>query len=77
MPAPAWRRSLRSAAVSASHRLQCPFCAGYDVDRLYLAGLDLDACACTSCGARWDEKVETGEFVGRGSKATVVSPRLS
>jgi hypothetical protein len=59
-----------------SHRLQCPFCQGYDVDRLYLASLELDACACASCGARWDEKVGTGEFVGRGSSATVLSPRL-
>jgi hypothetical protein len=58
------------------HRLQCPFCEGYDVDRLYLASLSLDSCACTSCGARWDEKVGTGEFVGRGSSATVLSPRL-
>ena len=57
-------------------RLQCPFCQAYDVERLYLAGLHLDACACASCGARWDEKVGTGEFVGRGSSATVVSPRL-
>ena len=51
-----------------SGRLQCPFCQGYDVDRLYLASLHLDACACSSCGARWDEKVGTGEFVGRGEQ---------
>lgn len=61
--------------TDANQRLQCPFCAGYDVDRLYLASLNLDACACESCGARWDEKVGTGEFMGRGSSATVVSPR--
>jgi hypothetical protein len=62
--------------VSAeSGRLQCPFCLGYDVDRMYLASLQLDSCACAGCGARWDEKVGTGEFVGRGSRATVVSPR--
>jgi hypothetical protein len=43
---------------------------------MYLASVQLDACACASCGARWDERVETGEFVGRGSTATVLSPRL-
>jgi hypothetical protein len=58
-------------------RLQCPFCAGYEIERLYLASLQVDACACASCGARWDERVGTGEFVGRGSKATVLSPRRS
>ena len=62
--------------VSDDSRLACPFCQGYDVDRLYLASLALDACACASCGARWDEKVGTGEFVGRGSSATVLSPRV-
>jgi hypothetical protein len=59
-----------------SSRLQCPFCQGYDVDRLYLASVQLDSCACADCGARWDERVGTGEFVGRGSSATVLSPRL-
>jgi hypothetical protein len=59
-----------------SRRLQCPFCQGYDVDRLYLASVQLDSCACAACGARWDERVGTGEFVGRGSSATVLSPRL-
>lgn len=58
-----------------SLRLKCPFCLSYDVDRLYLASLALDSCACGACGARWDEKVETGEFMGRGSSATVLSPR--
>jgi hypothetical protein len=56
-------------------RLRCPFCEGYEVDRLFLASLGLDACACGSCGARWDEKVATGEFAGRGSSASVVSRR--
>jgi hypothetical protein len=58
-------------------RMQCPFCSGYDIERLYLASLQVDACACATCGARWDERVGTGEFVGRGSKATVLSPRRS
>ena len=56
-------------------RLGCPFCRTYDVDRLFLATLNLDACVCLACGARWDEKADTGEYAGRGSSATVVSPR--
>jgi hypothetical protein len=57
--------------------MQCPFCGGYDVERLYLASLQVDACACLSCSARWDERVSSGEFIGRGSKATILSPRRS
>jgi hypothetical protein len=60
-----------------STRLGCPFCEAFDVERLYLASVNLDACACRSCGARWDEKRATGEFVGRGSRASVISPRSS
>jgi len=55
--------------------LQCPFCSGYDVDRLYLASLDVDSCVCTTCGARWDEKHDTGDFVGRGTKASIIQRR--
>lgn len=61
--------------MSDAGRLRCPFCESYVVDRLFLASLGLDACACGDCGARWDEKVTTGEFAGRGSKASVVAPR--
>jgi hypothetical protein len=60
-----------------SGRLCCPFCESYDVSRVYLASLDLDACACAECGARWDERTKDGEFVGRGTRATVISPRPS
>ncbi|MGD9797073.1 MAG: hypothetical protein AB7H43_12500 [Acidimicrobiia bacterium] len=59
----------------AIHRLRCPFCEGYDVERLYLASVQLDACACRECGARWDERRATGEFVGRGNRSSVISPR--
>jgi hypothetical protein len=59
----------------ASHHLRCPFCEAYEVERLYLASLCLDSCACTSCGARWDEDPATGEFRGRSSESTVVTPR--
>jgi hypothetical protein len=61
-------------SAPAGH-LQCPFCSGYDVDRLYLASLDVDSCVCTTCGARRDEKHETGDFVGRGTKASVIQRR--
>ena len=64
--------SLLSEAVSSdSGHLQCPFCSGYGVDRLYLASLDLDSCACSACGARWDEDHDTGDYAGRGTKATI------
>lgn len=55
----------------------CPFCDSYDVDRLYLGSLDVDSCACAACGARWDEKHDTGDFVGRGVKDTVFTRRSS
>ena len=53
--------------------LQCPFCNCYEVSRLYLASLRMDSCACLSCGARWDEHVESGDFAGRGSQASVLT----
>jgi len=33
----------------------CPYCDGYQVDRMYLASIGMDSCQCRSCGARWDE----------------------
>jgi hypothetical protein len=57
--------------------LQCPFCEAYEVERLFLASLRLDSCACTSCGARWDEDRISGDFVGRAAKESVVRPRKS
>ena len=48
--------------------LQCPFCEAYEVERLYLASLRVDSCACASCGARWDEDPITGEYRGRAPK---------
>ena len=69
-------RSLPSVVVSAdAGHLQCPFCSGYGVDRLYLASLDLDSCACSACGARWDEDHDTGDYAGRGTKASVFTRR--
>lgn len=55
--------------------LKCPFCESYAVDRLYLASLALDSCACTSCGARWDEDVESGGYRGRSDRQSVITPR--
>lgn len=50
-------------------RLQCPYCESTAVDRLYLASLRIDSCICSSCGARWDEDITTGEYKGRQSQA--------
>jgi hypothetical protein len=58
-----------------NHHLRCPFCEAYQVQRLYLATLCLDSCACASCGARWDEDPSSGEFKGRSSESSVVTPR--
>ena len=58
-----------------SHHLSCPFCEAYEVERLYLASLFIDSCACTSCGARWDEDPTSGAFKGRSSESSVVTPR--
>lgn len=55
--------------------LQCPFCSSYEVDRLYLASLGLDSCACLTCGARWDEDAQSGEYKGRASRSSVMAPR--
>jgi transposase-like protein len=55
--------------------LQCPFCTSYDVQRLYLASMRLDSCACDSCCAQWDEDAVSGEYRGRASRASVVAPR--
>jgi transposase-like protein len=57
--------------------LQCPFCLSYEVPRLYLASLRLDSCVCDSCGAQWDEDAGSGEYRGRGSRESVVAPRLT
>ena len=48
-------------------RQGCPFCEAFEVERLYLASLRYDSCRCQSCGARWDENAENGEYLGRAS----------
>ncbi|MGH9177083.1 MAG: hypothetical protein ACRD0N_00820 [Acidimicrobiales bacterium] len=53
-------------------RLQCPFCNSYDVARLFVASLDLDACQCAACGSRWDEERSSGRYCGRSDRASIV-----
>jgi transposase-like protein len=60
--------------VDGGH-LQCPFCNSYEIERLYLASLRLDSCQCESCGARWDEDTDSGEFRGRADRTSVLAPR--
>jgi hypothetical protein len=58
-----------------SGHLRCPFCEAYEVARLYLASVCLDSCACSSCGARWDEDATSGDYRGRSSEQRTVTPR--
>ena len=55
--------------------LRCPFCEAYEVDRLYLASVQLDSCVCAGCGARWDEEHDTGDYRGRASEESIITPR--
>lgn len=55
--------------------LDCPFCGAYEIDRMYLGTIQLDACTCQACGSRWDQDAVTGEYRGRGSGESVVAPR--
>ena len=55
-----------------SAHFTCPFCTSHEVDRLFLATLRLDSCACLSCGARWDEDPRSGEFRGRSSRSSIL-----
>jgi ribosomal protein L37AE/L43A len=45
-----------AAPAAARPHLCCPFCAAYEVDRLYLGTLRVDACQCRACGAGWEEE---------------------
>lgn len=58
-----------------SSPLQCPFCGAWEVDRLYLGTVNLDACTCMACGSRWDQDAATGAYRGRGSHQSIVAPR--
>jgi transposase-like protein len=56
-------------------KLSCPFCASYDISRLYIASIDVDTCECASCGARWEEERGSGQYRGRSAKSSVLLPR--
>lgn len=58
-----------------AEHFSCPFCASYEVERMFLAALHLDSCACLSCGARWDQDAVSGEFRGRANSSSVLAPR--
>ena len=58
-----------------SRRFRCPYCGGYDVGRLFVATIKIDSCACSQCGARWDEEAGTGRYRGRGNRSSVLLPR--
>jgi predicted RNA-binding Zn-ribbon protein involved in translation (DUF1610 family) len=58
-----------------AEHFQCPYCASFEVDRLFLASMHMDSCACLTCGARWDEDATSGEFRGRSSRSSVMTPR--
>jgi hypothetical protein len=65
------------ASGNGTAHLACPFCASYDVDRLFLASTRIDCCECDSCGARWDENSTTGEYLGRTDRSSVLVRRSS
>jgi len=67
-------RPRRAGEAPCAH-LACPFCHSYEVDRLFLASLNLDSCECATCGARWDEEQGTGQYRGRANQASVLTPR--
>jgi hypothetical protein len=58
--------------VADRNNFECPYCTSNYVDRLYLASLNLDTCACLACGARWDEDSTTGEFRGRAASGSAI-----
>lgn len=66
---------MTGAVANDDSHFTCPFCTSHEIDRLYLASLRLDSCACLSCGARWDEDAESGEFRGRASRSSILAPR--
>lgn len=59
----------------ATEHFSCPFCNSFDVSRLYVASAGIDSCECLSCGARWDQERETGKYLGRADRASVLARR--
>lgn len=66
-----------AAGSRAGGHLACPFCASYDVVRLFLASVRIDSCECLACSARWDEDSGSGEYKGRSNRSSVLLPRSS
>ena len=58
-----------------SGHFACPFCNSYDVNRLYIAGADVDSCDCSSCGARWDQERSSGKYLGRSDRQSILARR--
>ncbi len=54
--------------------MQCPFCASYDVSRMFVGSRAADWCECVVCGSGWEESVVTGATRRRPSSASVVIP---
>lgn len=66
----------RDDAGNTRGRLQCPFCASYDVERLFIASLRVDSCACVACQGRWDEDREAGAPVeANPDRRSILGPR--
>jgi transposase-like protein len=61
-------------AQKSNGHLACPFCASYEVDRLFIGSTDIDSCECAACGARWDEDRTSGEYRGRAARISVLLP---
>ena len=59
---------LGPAEAAAAPHLGCPYCCGYEVDRLYVGSAGVDSCMCRACGADWDEVKGSGEVKGRSRR---------
>lgn len=64
-----------AAGSRGGGHLACPFCASYDVVRLFLASMSIDSCECLACSARWDEDSRSGAYKGRANRSSVLLPR--
>jgi len=42
---------------------------------MYVASAAIDSCECLSCGARWDQDTETGKYIGRADRSSVLARR--
>lgn len=65
----------RGPSTGRPGRLQCPFCHAYEVERLFVASVNMDSCLCASCGATWDEESDSGRYRGQADSASVLMPR--